>query len=587
MRRTCALVALLAALGAAQAQQQIPDAGRTLRETQQPAPAPFKPAPPAPRIEAPERPALTAPAAARFQVQAFRITGSTAFAAARLELLVRDLAERELGLAELQDAAARITRFYREHGYPVARAYLPAQDVHDGTVEIAVLEGRYGRIELNNRSRAKDAVVRRHLVPLAPGALIEDKRLERSLLLIYDLAGVSAPGAKLRQDAVDEDPLKLRLAPRLADVPGVVVTDATLRPGANTGESDLAVSLGSAPLASGSAELDNYGNRYTGQWRASASFALASPTGYGDQLSARLTSTGPGLDTGRIAYQLPVGGDGLRLGTAYSSTDYRIGKSFSALDASGKAQVTTLNASYPFVRSLGFNLTGQLALDDKRLEDSFGATGVVTPKRNEGVSAGFSGNSIDLAHNAADSFSLSAVSGRLRLDSAAAQIADDAGARTRGSFSKLNYAISHLQQIGGPLSGFLSLSGQRAGKNLDSSEHFLLGGPFGVRAYPQGEAAGDDGFVFSAELRYRVQQARLQAMELVALFDYGESQVEHTAFSAGTNRRTLSGAGVGMNFTEGSDWLLRAVWSWRTGHEPATSDTPRSARGWLQLAKFF
>jgi hemolysin activation/secretion protein len=587
MRRTRACLALLATLSAlppaAQAQQQVPDAGRTLRETQQPAPAPFRPAPPAPRIETPERPALTAPAAARFYVKTFRVTGSTAFSAARLEQLLQDLAGHEFGLAELQEAAARITRFYREQGYPVARAYLPAQDVRDGVVEIAVLEGRYGRIELNNRSRVKDEVVLRHLAPLAPGAVIEDKPLERSLLLLYDLAGVAAPGAAPRQDAAENEPLTLRMAP----APGGVVTDATLRPGASTGESDLAVSLAPSPFASGSAELDNYGNRYTGEWRASGSFVLASPTGYGDLFSARLSSTGAGLTTARLAYQLPVGGDGLRLGAAYSSTDYQIGKSFSALDASGNARVATLSASYPFVRSLGINLSGQIAFDDKRLEDRLGATGVVTPKRNDGVTAGLSGTSTDMARNAASSFSLAAVSGRLRLDSAQAQIADDAGPRTSGSFNKWNYALSRLQQIRGPLSGFASISGQRAGKNLDSSEHFLLGGPFGVRAYPQGEAAGDDGFVFTAELRYRVQHAWAEGMELVALFDYGESRIEHQAPASGSNRRTLSGAGLGMNFSSGSDWLLRAAWSWHTGREPATSDTPRSGRGWLQLAKFF
>jgi hemolysin activation/secretion protein len=555
MRRASAYLALLAAFGMPQAQQR-PDAGTTLREQQLPAPAPAKPTPPMPRIEAPERPALSAPAAARFQVKAFRITGATAFPTARLEQLVRDLAGRELGLDELQEAAARITRFYRENGYPVARAYLPAQDVREGVVEIAVLEGRYGRVELDNRSRVKDGVVQRYLTPLRPGTVIEGKPLERSLLL-------------------------------LSDLPGVAMPDAALRPGANTGESDLVLSLAAAPLASGSAEVDNYGNRYTGAWRTSGNFALASPTGYGDLVSARVTAAGPGLSSGRLGYQLPLGGDGLRLGAAYADTEYRLGKDFAVLDASGYARVATLSASYPFLRSLGLNVAGQLAFDAKRLEDRNGAIGAVAPKRNDGVTAGLSGNWLDSAGKGANSFSLAAVSGKLRLDSVAAQLADDTGPRASGSFSKLGYAISRLQQLGGSLSGFVSVSGQQAGKNLDSSEKFLLGGPYGVRAYPQGEAAGDEGYVFTGELRYRVPQVQAASMELFALFDYGESRINHSAFASGTNRRTLSGVGVGLNLASSSSWLLRAAWSWATGHEVATSDTPRSGRGWLQLAKFF
>ncbi len=546
---------LLAAFGCASA-QQAPDAGTLLRETQQPFPAPAKPAPPVPRIEVPERPALAAPATARFQVKAFRVSGNSAFAAARLEALVSDLAGRELGIAELQEAAARITRFYRENGYPVARAYVPAQDVRDGVVEISVLEGRYGRVDLENRSRVKDELVRSYLAPLAPGAAIAGAPLERSLLL-------------------------------LSDLPGVVTPDAALRPGASTGESDLALRLDAAPLASGGIDMDNYGNRFTGTWRASGNIAVASPTGHGDLFNARLTAAGPGLTSGRIAYQLPLGGDGMRLGGAYADTQYRLVKDFAALDASGYAHVSTLTASYPFVRSLALNVAGQLAFDAKRLEDRMLATGTVTPKRNDTLTAGVAGNWQDGARSAVSGFSLALVSGRLRIDSSAAQLADDAGPRAGGSFNKLGYALTRQQQIDGPLSGFISLSGQAAGKNLDSSEKFLLGGPYGVRAYPQGEAAGDDGFILNTELRYRLPQASIQNLELIALFDYGRSRINHSAFAAGTNSRALSGVGVGLNLASNDGWLLRTVWSWKAGHEPATSDTPRSGRGWLQLAKFF
>jgi hemolysin activation/secretion protein len=550
------MAALLAALGMAHAQQRPPDSGTPLREMQQPVPAPAKPAPPVPRIETPERPALTAPAATRFQVKVIRVTGNTVFSAAQLEALVSEFAGRELGLAELQEAAARITRFYRENGYPVARAYLPAQDVRDGVVEIAVLEGRYGKVELDNRSRVNDGVVRRYVAPLQPGSAIEGKSLERSLLL-------------------------------LSDLPGVAVPDAALRPGANTGESDLALTLESAPLASGNVSLDGYGNRYTGYWRASGSFALASPTGYGDLFTAQVTTAGQGLNSQRIAYQLPVGGDGLRIGAAYSNTDYQLGKQFSVLDSSGYARVSTIGATYPFVRSLALNATGLLSYDAKRLEDRVGLAGTVSPKRNDGVTAGLSGNWLDSGGTASNTFSLAAVSGHLHLDSTLAQTVDNAGPHASGSFSKIGYAISRSQQFGGQLSGFVSLSGQNSSKNLDSSEKFLLGGPYGVRSYPQGEAAGDDVFLVTAELRYRVPQAPIDGVELVALLDYGESRINHNAFVPGNNTRKLSGAGVGVNITSGAGWLLRTAWSWRTSSEPATSDTPRSGRGWLQVVKFF
>jgi hemolysin activation/secretion protein len=558
MRRAGLFAMLLAALGMAQAQQpqRPPDAGIIQREMQQPRPAPARPAPPVPRIETPERPALSAPAAARFRVKVIRVTGNTVFPAAQLEALVSEFAGKELGLAELQEAAARITRHYRENGYPVARAYLPAQDVRDGVVEIAVLEGRYGKVQLENRSRVNDDTVRRYVAPLRPGSPIESKSLERSLLL-------------------------------LSDLPGVAMPDAVLRPGANTGESDLGLSLEPAPLVSGNVSGDGYGNRYTGYWRASGSFSLASPTGYGDLFTAQATTAGEGLNSQRVAYQLPVGGDGLRLGAAYSNTTYELRKQFSPLDATGYARVATFGATYPFVRSLGLNVTGVLAYDAKRLEDRVGAVDAEVRKRNDGGTAGVNGNWLDSGGTASNSFSLAVVKGQLHIDSATARRIDDAGPDTAGSFNKVSYQISRLQQFGGQLAGFVSLSGQKANKNLDSSEKFLLGGPFGVRSYPQGEAAGDDAFVFTAELRYRVPQDLVDSLELVALFDYGKSHIYHNAFASGDNTRELSGAGIGINITSGPGWLLRSAWSWRTSSEPATSDTPRAGRGWLQIVKFF
>jgi POTRA domain, ShlB-type len=54
--------------------------------------------------------------------------------------------------------AVRVTGLYRDRGYFLARAYLPAQEIEGGIVRIAVLEGRY------------DSTGERHLV--GPGRRI-------------------------------------------------------------------------------------------------------------------------------------------------------------------------------------------------------------------------------------------------------------------------------------------------------------------------------------------------------------------------------------------------------------------------------
>ena len=131
-------------------------------------------------------------------VQGFRFTGHSAFDEETLAAVTADFAGRELSLAELEQAAERITRFYRDRGYLVAQATIPAQEIgEDGIVEIAVQEGRYGRVAVKNESGLREGVAEAVLQAgaVAAGALIEAGPLERALLLLNELPGVTARGS--------------------------------------------------------------------------------------------------------------------------------------------------------------------------------------------------------------------------------------------------------------------------------------------------------------------------------------------------------------------------------------------------------
>jgi hemolysin activation/secretion protein len=159
-----AIVALIVCVSFARVAQAqiIPDAGSILREQQKAAPElPTRPAPTIKNDE-PARPALKPEDTPRFVLQRFRVTGNTVFSEPELTGLVREYVGKEVSFADLEQATARISRYYREHGYRVARAYIPAQVIKtDGVVEIAVIEGRYGKVNLNNRSHVGDRVASR------------------------------------------------------------------------------------------------------------------------------------------------------------------------------------------------------------------------------------------------------------------------------------------------------------------------------------------------------------------------------------------------------------------------------------------
>ena len=67
-----------------------------------------------------------------------------------------------------------------------------------------------------------------------------------------------------------------------------------------------------------------------------------------------------------------MNGDGLRLGAAYSSSQYDLGQEFKNLDATGTAKTSGLNATYPLVRGLNANVWLRGAYDARELRDECG-----------------------------------------------------------------------------------------------------------------------------------------------------------------------------------------------------------------------
>jgi hemolysin activation/secretion protein len=562
MPRTGRARAWLGAIGAAgwasiAAAQIVPDAGTQLRQLEPPTlTLPRKP-PPGIDVEVPARPALQPAPSVRFVLKAVRISGATVFPEAELQALVREYVGREVGIAELGDTIGRITGFYSDRGYPLATAYLPAQDIKDGVVEILVLEGRYGSIHLVNRARIDDSAAARYVISLQ-GQVVEGATLERKILLLQELPG-SAPGR------------------------------AILSPGQAIGETDLRIELEQGKTIGAAIELDNYGSYFTGAARLSGQLDLYSPLRLGDWLSVRATKGFSGLEYARAAYELPLGGDGFKLGAAYSHVDYRLGKSFSALDASGDADTVSLHASYPLIRSRRHNLYGKLIAERKDLQDRVNATSTVSDRSSTTGTLALNGDYFDsLGRGGASAYFLTYTGGTLRIDTPAIKAIDDATARTSGSFNRWNAGYARLQGLTERASLYLSVFAQKAGKNLDSSEKMFLGGIGGVRAYPQGEAPGDSGYAASAELRYAFSFAAFPgAWQASAFLDSGEVKINEDPFIAASNRRRLSGGGLGLEWSQPGDFIVRLSIATRIGNARATSGPDDHTRGWLQAIKYF
>lgn len=527
----------------------LPDAGQSQQNIdQQPLQLPGKQ-----RLELnlPDAPSTEAQAGGpSLQVKGFTLQGNSAIASDELLAMLADLQGRTVSLGELQAGANRITRLYRERGYPLARAYIPAQEIDGGVVQIAVMEGRYGEVGLNNTSRVSDAALA-PITQLKSGDAVRSASLERSLLL-------------------------------LADTPGVEVK-STLKPGASVGATDLLVDVQPGPLLSGSVDADNYGNRFTGEYRLGGTLNVNSPLGLGDRLSLRAMGSDEDQQYGRIAYQLPIGPWATQVGVAYSDMDYQLAKDFDDLKAHGNARITSAYAIQPLVRSREFSLYAQLQYDDKRLKDDIDQFDSKSDKRSRVVIASLNGESRDqLFGGGVNSFALAWSQGSLNIDGAGNQRVDDLTAGTQGRFHKLNPSLVRLQRLTDRFSLYGQLQGQWADGNLDSSEKLSLGGAYGVRAYPQGEASGDQGWLANLELRY----ALTDAWQLSTFADHGQVRLNKNTWSDGDNHRSLSGAGVGARWAA-HGWQISATSAWKLGNADPQSDVDRSPRVWVQVVRFF
>lgn len=531
-----------------------PDAGQINRELQQ-QPV-FTATPSVNPLRVPAQNSGKSLGAARLTVQSIRVQGSTVFPAAELEALVADQVGTDHSLAELDAAAARISTYYRERGYPVARAYLPAQDIQNGMLVIKVLEGVLSTKKLNNTARLSDERAQSYLSEVKSGDVLASGHVDRALLL-------------------------------LGDTPGVGAARASLQPGASVGTSDLLIELDPAQAYSADAELDNYGNYYTGQYRLGASLALNSPLNIGDLFSARLVSSGEGMSYARLAYQLPLGSSGLKLGAALSDTRYMLGKDFESLQAHGSAASDSVYATFPFIRSQQSNLSGTFSWEDKRLNDQTDVPVSGTDKQVVMSTLGLAGSRQDIVYGSDGVGGLTSAQaslsiGTLSMD-AVSQALDggSSSAQSQGSFGKFNYSINRLQSLGANNSLSLSLQGQQANKNLASSEKFSLGGADGVRAYPQGEGSGDQGWLVNLEWRH-VLSAQLQG---VLFYDAGSVDFNHNAFTTAPNNRSIAGVGLGLNGQFGSLQFKTAL-AWSTNGGAATSQNNASStlRLWAQVS---
>ena len=193
---------------------------------------------------------------------------------------------------------------------------------------------------------------------------------------------------------------------------------------------------------------------------------------------------------------VPWGASGFTSHASYGYLAYRNIDGLGRLAGlEGFARHAGAGLDYGLIRSRRLNLRLSAGLHWKALVDD-AIAGRLEDKRVRSGNVALSGELRDaLGGGALTSGSLEWTWGDLDLSRVpAALAADAAGLKTQGHYQRLSAGLARLQTLPGDFALFTHVYGQWASKNLDSSEDFALGGPYGVRAGRWARGAATWGF---------------------------------------------------------------------------------------------
>lgn len=210
----------------------------------------------------------------------------------KLVFLIREQRrKRGITLGMIEVVADTITRYYRERGFILAKAYIPKQHVRDGVVTITLMLGQLGEVEVKNNKRYSEKLIKRVFNDSLAKPVTNDV-VEENLYLLNDLPGLSVGGY--------------------------------FEAGSQVGDTKLNVNVNSEKRQEANFRIDNHGSDESGEYRAYSDFYVNNPLGIGDQLQLGvLASFNPENSLyGSMRYSLPIYTPRFGFAMGVSSNDF-------------------------------------------------------------------------------------------------------------------------------------------------------------------------------------------------------------------------------------------------------------------------
>lgn len=477
-----------------------------------------------PPIEVPTSPEQLAPKGQeglKFNLVRVEFTGNTVFGNARLQALAQPYIGREVTLGEAYALAGKVTAAYRDAGYILVRALIPAQRIADGVLKIRVVEGFIDKVTVQGATGATKQLLEGYGRRIAAIRPLTASVLERELLLAGDVGGVH---------------LRSVLTPS-ATVPG---------------GADLALVV-TYQQANAYISVDNRGSEYLGPEQVT--FAVFGNNMLGTAGRVGFTGvitpdSGPELGYGALSIDQPIGTDGLRLYGTLSYARTRPGKTLALLHTQGTSFSGELSLSYPFIRSRDLNLMGSIDFTSRDVKSKNDLVSPLFRDYVRTISANVFVNFLDRWAGYSTA-SLTVTHGLDILGATTTSDPDKSRVGAGSDYWRLNFEASRSQPLFGRLSLYVAAAGQTSfNKPLLASEQFALGGTNFDRGFDPSEVTGDAAIAGRGELRVDAYTEPGFVSDIQPYGFYEGGEVWQAQALPGTPKHdTLTSAGFGVRFS--------------------------------------
>lgn len=490
-----------------------------------------------------------------FQLNAVKFSGNESVTTPELDSVVKGYTGRKVNMIDLKKLAGDVKSYYRQKGFIAAYVYVPPQDVTDGTVEINVIEGKLGNVEIKGNKWYSTKTLQR-MAGLNPGNVLYYSDLRKALSYFNK-----------RRD------LKVT---------------SLLKPGSEPKTTDLELDVKDKFPVHLTADVNNLGTDDTGKHRFGLALSHSNLLGLMDELTTRF-QIGDGSVGTSTRYAVPLHESGTTLSLSYSYSHVDLQNDFESQDVEGNAHTYGFDIFQPVYKTMlpadvyaefGVNA----GMDFKSIENT-----VQDQKAgNDELRILNLGLNSEFTDNWGRTFFPNSVHIGFADFLGASDVNETSGTRagTGGQFFAYRGSLIRYNKLPYDMLLAIRSTWQATTDSLSPSEQFRLGGAFSVRGYQESAYLADYGMILSTEifvptyffpadwkLPYSSMPLRKQ-IQGVAFFDIGGGGLTKPLAGERDNR-ILSGAGGGLRIHLFDRVYGRFQWAGRTGQ--AAGNNSRSA----------